>query len=200
LATNKNRKRNNPLHRLQPVYLFKNGLILLERTIGILPTDRHPNRYSDALRRGVPMQKLNAVINLKGCSGSALVGTVVLSVILLIAGAGYIGITASIANHEIESLNDMKARYAAESGIYLACAYLIKNSGPGSTPEPFFVNGMKVQWKIILAPTNTYELRSYTEPPSTPGKARQEINCKAKFDGTNWFFYDWLERSEVTVP
>jgi hypothetical protein len=103
---------------------------------------------------------------LQSQTGSALLGAVVLSIILTFMVLGYLQVAVSISNNESAALNDAKAFYAAEAGMYLGLEWLnvpsnysqTTNLGNGASIDSvvhnFSLNGFSAHVDIIKAGAN----------------------------------------------
>jgi|WetSurMetagenome_2_1015567.scaffolds.fasta_scaffold35486_2 hypothetical protein len=75
--------------------------------------------------------------------GSALIIAVALTLIMAIAGIGFLLVTTNSINNDSDAYTRDKAFYAAESGALLAAKYLMSrsfNSWPAPDPHTFYLD------------------------------------------------------------
>lgn len=88
------------------------------------------------------MKKMTTVARKVDTAGSALVGAIALSVLMAIAGIGFLQVATSGLNNDTVALQDLKALCAAESGVNLGLRWLRGYAGfpttaSGSVLKPF---------------------------------------------------------------
>jgi hypothetical protein len=89
--------------------------------------------------------------------GSVLVTAVVLSIIMAIAGIGFIWLSTNILNNDSAALQNDKAFHAAESGALIGCKWLLINdptlwlatwTSQSSSFQNLKINGLEVDVSI----------------------------------------------------
>jgi hypothetical protein len=114
------------------------------------------------------MQKLAILSKLRGSGqGSVLVGVVAFSILMALAGAGYLAVTGSTVNHEIEALENEAAFLAAESGLLIGTNWLRdsvnwENTCESGRNDVFTgtINGMSVDVDIVSLGNDKVDIRS----------------------------------------
>jgi hypothetical protein len=93
----------------------------------------------------------------KGNQGSILVGAVALSILMAIAGMGFLLVTANGINSETSAYENERAFQAAESGVWIAARWLRNNLNAGNTNtgpyanRPIVINNLNVYDTIVIS-------------------------------------------------
>jgi hypothetical protein len=108
----------------------------------------------------------------KKYAGSALVGVIALSAVMAIACLGYLQVSTTSSNFELESLRDDKAFTAAEAGLMVGAGWLQRQSVAPSKTLPGVItlneNGIDVSVTIVFLGQGLVELHSTASTSRLP--------------------------------
>ena len=79
------------------------------------------------------MKKMTGVARKVNTAGSALIGAIAISILMAIAGIGFLQVTSSGLNNDTAALEDLKALCAAESGANMGVRWLCSYTAFPST-------------------------------------------------------------------
>lgn len=122
----------------------------------------------------------------KNEEGSALVISVVFSLILALAGVGFLIVTTNSINKDTEAYNNLRAMHAAESGALMASKYLMPMHAatwPSTLPTEFSsiaINGCTVAVTIAKDPLDGTRLNVCSIARNSQGVIQKRVTITLK--------------------
>jgi hypothetical protein len=141
-------------------------------------------------------------------NGSVLVGAVAISLIIAIAGIGFLQVNSSSLNNEAAFLENEQALQAAEAGVFLASTWLSQATiFPGSTTNPLGSNTMKIRGidvsLSVIPPATGDSLYTIISEASKDGafmkKIRVNIRSQNVTQYTTYFDEFYLDQGVKTT-